>query len=71
MTWINESHVLAREQGYCAAILEAARASEATDGKFQKLSSLPQRYYQQAGAIAVKRAAQAGWRLSAVLDDVQ
>lgn len=71
VTWINESHELAREKGYSVEILEAARKSEADSGKFQKLSSLPQSYYRQAGSIAVKRASQAGWRLAAVLERVQ
>lgn len=71
VTWINESHELAREKGYSVEILEAARVSEAEGGKFQKLSSLPQSYYRQAGSIAVKRAAQAGWRLAAVLEGVK
>lgn len=70
-TWINESHQLARDKAYCPEILEAARQSDATDGKFQKLSALPKSYYQQAGTIAAKRAAQSGWRLAAVINNVQ
>ncbi|WP_339729499.1 S1/P1 nuclease [uncultured Gimesia sp.] len=69
--WINESHQLARGKGYSPAILEAARKSEATDGKFKKLSTLPKSYYQQAGTIAVKRAAQSGWRLAELINSVQ
>ncbi|QDT43224.1 S1/P1 Nuclease [Gimesia alba] len=69
--WINESHELAREKAYCPEILEAARKSEAADGKFQKLSALPPSYYQQAGTIAAKRAAQSGWRLAELIKNVQ
>lgn len=70
-TWINESHELAREKAYCSEILDAALKSEVTDGKFQKLTSLPKSYYQQAGTIAAKRAAQSGWRLAELIKNVQ
>lgn len=70
-TWINESHELARNKAYCSEILDAARKSEATDGKFQKLASLPKSYYQQSGTIAAKRAAQSGWRLAELINSVQ
>lgn len=69
--WINESHELARAKGYCPEILEAARTSEAADGKFQKIPSLPKPYYEQAGTIAARRAAQSGWRLAELINSVQ
>lgn len=69
--WINESHELARDKAYCSEILDAARKSEATDGKFQRLASLPKSYYQQAGTIAAKRAAQSGWRLAELINSLQ
>lgn len=70
-TWSDESHTLAKHHVYIPQILAAVKASEAKGTNLKSLSQLPQSYYQKAGSIASKRAAQAGWRLTEVINNVQ
>ena len=70
-TWSDESHVLAKEHAYSLQILAAVKAAEAKGTNLKKLPQLPQSYFQNGGTIASQRAAQAGWRLAAVINSVQ
>lgn len=69
--WIDESHALAKSAGYTQLILAAAKQNDSPQNEFLKLKDLPAAYYRTAGAIAVKRAAQSGWRLAAVINGFQ
>ncbi|MCA9007313.1 MAG: S1/P1 nuclease, partial [Planctomycetaceae bacterium] len=71
VTWIDESHVLAKQDGYTQLILDAAKQNDSPRNQYLKLNDLPAAYYRTAGAIAVKRAAQSGWRLAAVIEGFQ
>ncbi|MFH1300552.1 MAG: S1/P1 nuclease [Planctomycetota bacterium] len=69
--WIDESHALAKSDVYTPQILEAVKQSDSDRSELKKFPSLPAAYYQKAGTIAVKRAAQSGWRLAEVIKSVQ
>ncbi|WP_417391879.1 S1/P1 nuclease [Gimesia sp.] len=69
--WIDESHALAKSAGYTPMILESVKQNDGPQNEFIKLTALPAEYYRTAGAIAVKRAAQSGWRLAAVINSLQ
>lgn len=70
-TWINESHQLAKSDVYTTQIREAVKQSDALQSELKNFPSLPAVYYQKAGTIAVQRAAQSGWRLAEVINNVQ
>lgn len=69
--WIDESHALAKSAGYTQLIFDTVKLNDFPQNEFIKLTALPAEYYRTAGAIAVKRAAQSGWRLAAVINSLQ
>jgi hypothetical protein len=69
--WIDESHVYAKSHVYVPQILEGIMECECEGNDLGPLDGLTNEYYQKAGAVASKRAAQAGWRLAELIKSVQ
>ena len=69
--WVDESHAFAKSHVYAPQILEAVKECECEGSELETLDSLPNEYYQKAGAVASKRAAQAGGRLAELIKSVQ
>lgn len=69
--WIDESYALAKSDVYTIQILEAVKESDSRQSGLKPFPTLPAAYYQKAGTIAVKRAAQSGWRLAEVIKRLQ
>lgn len=69
--WIDESHAYAKSHAYAPQIIKAVSECECDGSDFEPLRFLPNEYYQKAGSVASKRAAQAGWRLAELIKSVQ
>jgi hypothetical protein len=68
--WVKESHALAKEQVYCKAILDEVTAREADSMKPLQKVDLPAEYRQEAGKLALRRVAEAGYRLAETIKKV-
>ncbi len=70
-TWVAESHRLAREVVYSAAILSAIRSGEIDSEKPIPAVELSTDYARQARAVARRRVVEAGFRLARVLAEAR
>ncbi len=69
-TWIEESHHLVRTVVYHKIILDGVAAGEADSTQPLQRVDLPLEYRQEAGHIAQRRVAEAGYRLAELLKQV-
>jgi hypothetical protein len=69
-TWLSESHELTIKAVYDAEVLAALRAAESGGARELPTITLSDDYLQAAGAIAERRIVEAGYRLGAVLAEI-
>jgi S1/P1 nuclease len=65
--WVDESHELAVDFAYDAAIVAAAGEIEASGSRAKPSTELPPSYFSEGKQHARRRAVQAGYRLAALL----
>ena len=71
ISWLSESHNLAKSAVYVPQVLDAVNAAESDrDVKKLKIIVLSDQYFQDGGEVSEKRALEAGFRLAAILNSI-